>query len=185
MIDIVLGIGFVAAALAGWFQGFIRQLVGLALMVAGAAAAFYLRGPVGALVKPFMSKQSPEAVDMVAAAVTFLAVVIVGNIVAGFFYKRVPFLAHRNLLDEALGAAFSVGLRVVELSIVLIILDAFYRTTAILPASGFGLLDSINGLLKDSVIAGFLRDTTVPLILTLVGPLIPAAYRSLLDLPKH
>ncbi len=185
MIDVILGIGLVAAALAGWFQGFVRQLIGLGLLVAGAAAAFYVRAPAAAIVKPFMSRQSPEAVDMVAAAVTFLAVVIVGNIVAAFLYKRIPFLAHRNKLDEALGAAFSVGLRVVELSVFLIILDAFYRTSSILPISGFGVLDSVNGLLKDSVIANTLRDTTVPVLLSVVGPIIPAAYRSLLDLPKR
>ncbi len=185
MIDVVLGIGFIGAAWAGWRQGFIRQLVGFAILAAGVVAALSLRGIAVPLVRPLLSKQPAAVEDMVAAAAVFLVVVLGGNIAVSLVYRRIPFLADRHLFDEALGAALSVALRAVELSVLLIILDAFYRRAATLPVAGVGAFDGLAGLLKDSVIATFLRATVVPVLLQVLGPLVPAAYRSLLDLPAR
>ena len=183
MIDLVLGLGFVLSAWAGWRQGFIRQLIGIGIMVGGVVAALDLRGIAVPLVKPLVSKQPAEVVDMLAAVVVFLVVVIGGNIAVSLVYHRIPFLGDRHLVDEAMGAAFSVALRAVELSVFLIILDAFYLRQAILPVAGFGALDSVAGMMNDSVIATLLRATVVPVLLQLLTPFIPAIYKALQNLP--
>jgi hypothetical protein len=183
MIDLVLALGFAGAAWAGWRQGFIRQLIGLAILAAGVIAALDLRGVAVPLVQSFLSKQPAEVVDMVAAAVVFLVVVIGGNVAVSLGYRRVPFLSSRHLFDEALGAALSVGLRAIELSVVLIIIDAFYRRAAMLPVAGVAAFDGLAGILKDSAIAAFLRAAVVPVLLHGLGPLVPEAYRALLNLP--
>jgi uncharacterized membrane protein required for colicin V production len=183
MVDLFLALGFLGAAWAGWRQGFIRQLLGFAVLAGAIAAAISLRGVAVPFVKPLVPRESAQVVDMLAAAAVFLVVLVAGNVVVSVVYSRVPFLASRHLFDEVLGAALSVALRVLELSVILIIVDAFYRRASTLPVAGVGIADAVAGLLKDSVIATFLRATSVPVLLHLLAPFVPEAYRSLLDLP--
>ncbi len=184
MIDLIVIIALVVAAFAGWSQGFVRQLLGLAILAGAIAAALLFRAPLAPIMRSMLGKESSDGVvQMVAAAAVFLVVLVVGNVAASLFYRRIPFLAHSNLADEALGAVFSVGLRLLELSVILVIVDAFYRRASTLPIAGVGIADMLAGALKDSVVAHLLRSTTVPLVLQVLGPFVPAEYRTLLDLP--
>jgi len=183
MFDVILILGFLGAVWAGWRQGFIRQLLGLAILIGAIAAAFYLHGIAVPIVKPLIGKQTTEVTDMIAAAAIFLVVEVGANIIVSLVYRRIPFLSDRHLYDEVLGAAFSAGLRVLELTVFLIIIDVFYKRASTLPVAGVGIADSLAGYLKDSVVATFLRATTVPLLLHLLLPLVPDTYKVLLNLP--
>lgn len=177
--DVILVLIFLAAFFAGYVQGLIRQLIGLLIWIVGFILALNLRAPVGAFLQQYWTQFTPEYTNMLAFAIVFLIAVIGGNLVAQFTYKRVPVLANRQFADEILGGLLSLGLRILEVSAFLYILDSFYRTAPLGSSNGVAIFSSIYDLFKGSVIAGVLRTNVTPGLLAILGPFVPTELRQL------
>lgn len=175
--DAILGLGFAGAVIGGFRQGFVRQLVGLGILAGAALLALHLGPQAAALVRPFLAAQPGPFVEMAGSALVFLAVEVGGNLVAAFFYRRVPFLAAKPLLDGLLGGALSLGIRLLEVAVVLIILDSFFALPVAAAATSLGPLGGLHDLLQHSAIAAALRTQLVPLVLVALSPFVPAQLR--------
>ncbi len=179
MTDLLLALFIVGYVAGGWRTGLLRRLAGLAFIVVGLIAGAYLRVPVGTLVAGFFKEVPPEYADMVGYAVTFIVIVTALNLVSG------PILSHATLggfsraTDRTLGAVLGGVEAIFIISAAIVILDTYFGTAgSIGQVPGLGILTTVSESLDQSTIGQFLIKTTVPLVLTIVGPLLPKDIRS-------
>lgn len=172
---------FIAGYVVGGFRtGLLRRLAGLVFIAIGLIAGAYLRIPVGALVAGFFKQVPPEYADMVGYAVTFVVIVTALNLVSGPMLKRATVGGLSQATDRALGAVLGGVEAVLILSAVIVILDTYFGTAGSLgQVPGLGILTSVSEALDESSIGQLLEKTTVPLVLTVLGPLLPKDVSSL------
>ena len=171
MADLVLLLFIAGFLRGGWSSGFIRRLVGLIFLLVSFVAGAYLRGPAGALVTTFLPKIPSQYAEMVGYTVAFSALLIVFNLFSGLVLKRIAKtgLAHRT--DQLLGVVLGGVEAVLIISAAIVILHTYTDPTA--GTTTLGFLHDIRVAVDDSTIGKLLEDTTVPLVLLVLGPLLP------------
>ena len=178
MVDVVLLGVFAGFARAGWSSGFVRRLAGLLFILVGFVASAYLRGPVGALVHTFLPDVPKEYADAIGYSISFSALTIGLNLVSGPILARVPKqgIAHRT--DQLLGVVFGLVEAVILVSAAIVILHTYAdsKSFAVIEKTSFlrDLRDAVDG----STIGKLLEDTTVPIVLLLLGPFLPTDIKS-------
>ena len=174
MTDLLLALFIAGYVFGGWRTGLLRRLAGLAFIAIGLIAGAYLREPVGALVAGFFSELPPEYADMVGYAVTFTVIVTALNLVSGPILSRATVGGVSQLTDRTLGAVLGGVEAVLIISAAIVILDTYFGTAGSLgQVPGLGILTSVSDALGESTIGQFLTKTTVPLVLAILGPLLP------------
>jgi uncharacterized membrane protein required for colicin V production len=175
--DLVLLLFFAGFLRGGWSSGFIRRLVGLIFLLVSFVAGAYLRGPAGALVTAFLPKIPSQYAEMVGYTVAFSALLIGFNLLSGLVLSRIAKtgLAHRT--DQLLGVILGGVEAVLIISAAIVILHTYTAPTS--GTSGLGVLHDIRVAVDDSTIGKLLEDTTVPLVLLVLGPLLPKDISSI------
>jgi uncharacterized membrane protein required for colicin V production len=181
MLDIVL-VGFIALTIFGGFRtGFLRSLLGLLFMAVGLVVGAYLRYPVGALASSFIKDVPADYANLVGYAIVFPVIVGGLHVVSALFLRHVAMQGISRGLDGTFGAIFGGVQAVLILSAAIVIVDTYLGTdSALRHTVGPGALKSIHDAMKDSTTVHILRDTTVPVVLTILGPLLPKDVSSLL-----
>lgn len=150
-------------------------MVGVSLILAAG-----LRQPLGDWFASYWTEVPYQFSWMFAMLLSFLALFVLGMILIAVFYKRSRLLTRVAHADEVLGAALGVVLAVVTTAVLLFILDSYYGYRAISGTGGDvgwlrGLWEAVDG----SATAAFLRSSVIPVITTVLGPLLPEAVRRL------
>ena len=170
----LLMLGFIAGLIAGGYKtGFIHRLAGLGFMALSFVLGAYARAPIGDLISSSFKNVPKSYGEMVAYVFIFPAILILANVVAHPFLKRVAVSGLSREMDQALGAVFGGLEAVLILSAAIAILDTYSGSTALPSGSGLGFLTSIKESVDASTTAQLLRDTTVPFVLAILGPLLP------------
>jgi uncharacterized membrane protein required for colicin V production len=179
--DVVL-VGFIGAGIFGGFRaGFIRSVFGLLFMAISLVVGAYLRYPVGAAFSAFSQDVPPGYADLVGYVIVFPIVLAGLHIVSGPFLKKVAVKGVSKALDSALGAVFGGVEAILIVSAAIVIVDTYLGTsTALRHTLGPGLLKTITDALNGSTTVHILRDTTVPVVLNILGPFLPKDISSLL-----
>ena len=181
MTDLFLVLFIAGYVFGGWRTGLLRRLAGLAFIAIGLITGAYLRVPVGALVAGFFKEVPPEYADMVGYAVTFVVIVTALNLVSGPILSRATVGGFSQVTDRSLGAVIGGVEAVLIISAAIVILDTYFGTTGPLAGvPGLGILTSVSEALDESAIGQFLIGTTVPLVLTILGPLLPKDVTSVI-----
>jgi len=172
--DVIL-VGFVAAlTFAGWRTGLIHRLAGLLFAVLAFVAGAYLRAPLGSLIHGFFPTMPQDYADLLGYAFAFPIILAVLHIVSYQFLKDHHMRGLTRELDKALGAVFGFIEAVLILSVVVVIFDTYFTTGATNgQAPGLGALQSAVAAFNSSYTVSLLRDTTVPIVLAVLGPLLP------------
>ena len=178
--DVVL-VGFIAASIFGGFRaGLIRSVLGLLFMAISFVIGAYLRYPVGAIFTTFF-KDVPSAYSNLVGYTIVFPVVLAGlHIVSGVLFKKVAVRGIEQGVDKALGALFGGVEAILIISAAIVIVDTYLGTTQIRHTLGPGMLKTITDALDGSTTVHILRDTTVPIVLGLLGPLLPTDISSLI-----
>jgi len=178
--DVIL-VGFVAGLTwAGWRTGFVRRLAGIAFIAISFVAGAYLQGPFGDLVNHFFPDMPAAYAGLLAYAFLFPIVLIVLHVVSQPFLKGVKVGNMTRELDKALGAIFGFLEGVLILSVVVVIFDTYFAIGAQTgTALGLTAFSGIVASFNESYTVHLLRATTVPLVLTVLGPLLPKDITSL------
>jgi uncharacterized membrane protein required for colicin V production len=173
--DIVLGTFIVGGALTGWRSGLVFQLIGLLMLVVAFVAGAYLRGPVGAVIDAVWTTLPASYGEMLGYAVAFLFVFTIGNLIVGRLYGKFELAGVSAMADQVIGAALGGVVAALLASAAIAILDTFYGQPSQLgrTAAGIVILQYFHDGLKVSWVADILRATTVPIMLTILGPIIP------------
>lgn len=184
--DIIL-LGFIASFTFGGFRtGFIRRLAGLLFFALSFVLGAYLRAPIGAFIAAAFKDVPQGYGEMVAYIIIFPIVIAALHVVAGPLLKRVAVEGLTHELDRLLGAVLGFVEAILIISAVIVILDTYLGTKATLPpGSGLRLILSWRDALDASTTAHLLRDTTVPFVLTILGPLLPSDVRSVIPVPVN
>lgn len=179
--DVVL-VGFIAGfVFGGWRLGFLRGLIGLGFMVAAFVIGAYFRYPVGAIASRFFKGIPPDYANLVGYAIAFPVVLAALHLVGALFLGRVRVGGLAKEVDSALGAVLGGVEAVLILSAAIVILDAYFGTSSSIGAEvAPGFLKELTKALHGSETVHLLRGTTVPVVLAILGPLLPKDLTTLL-----
>jgi len=173
--DLVMLLFIVGFGRAGWSSGLIRRVVGLIFLAISFVAGAYLRTPVGALVNQFLPHIPKIYANMLGYTIASTLILLVFNLLARPLMKRVPQagIAHRT--DQLLGLAFGLVEAVLILAGLIVILHTYGSTVQDLGSSfvDTGLIHDIRVAVDESTIGQLLEKTAVPIVLLVLGPLLP------------
>jgi len=172
--DVVL-IGFIGGYIVGgWRTGFLRRLAGLGFLALSFVLGAYLRTPIGAILHTIF-KDIPESyLAMVGYTIAFAALVIVFNIVTGPVLSKVAVSGLSRTLDQVLGAILGGVEAILIISVAVVILDTYFGPKGTFGGEpGLGFLKQLTDALNTSTTVQILRETTVPFVLAILGPLLP------------
>ena len=112
---------------------------------------------------------------MLGYAFAFVGVFIAGNIVVGRLYGKTVLAGVSEMADQVLGAILGGVVGALLVSAGIAILDTFYGQPNQLgqTAAGIFILKYFHDTLAVSWLADVLRATTVPIMLDVLGPIIP------------
>ena len=180
MVDVILLGIFAGFARAGWSSGFVRRLFGLVFIVASFVLSAYLRPIVGGLIQGFFPKVPDQYAEMVGYSITFSALVIVFNLFSRAILSRVAVQGIARRTDQLLGVALGIAEGVLLLSALIVILHTYAEPrSAALPLGSLGILDTITDAIETSTIGQLLENTTVPIVLLVLGPFLPTDIKSI------
>jgi uncharacterized membrane protein required for colicin V production len=178
--DVVLLGLFGALTVGGWATGFVRRVAGLLFLAASFVLGAWLRAPIGALVGSFFPDMPRAYAEMIGYSVAFSGLVLVFNLVSGTILSRVAMQGLSKVADKSLGAALGFVEAVLIASAAIVILHTYSAEVAELAKlSGFGILKDVADGIDTSTIGKLLTSTTVPLVLAVLGPLLPTDITTL------
>jgi uncharacterized membrane protein required for colicin V production len=172
--DLLL-VGFIAATTYGGFRsGFLRSLLGLAFLAISFVAAAYFRYPVGVIATTFFKDVPPDYANLVGYAIAFPVVLGGLHIASRLVLGKVQVQGMSKALDSALGAVFGGVEAVLIVSAGIVIAETYLGTgSSLRHVLGPGLLKTVTDALAGSTTVHILQDTTVPIVLAILGPLLP------------
>jgi len=173
-VDVLL-LGTIAGFIVGGFQtGFIRRLAGLGFLALSFVLGAYLRTPVGALIAATFKDIPQTYGELVAYTFIFPAIIVAANVIAHPLLSRVAVSGLSREADQVLGAVFGGLEAILIISAGIVNLDTYATAAVGLPSgSGRGFLTSFRNDVNTSTTVHILRDTTVPVVLAVLGPLLP------------
>jgi uncharacterized membrane protein required for colicin V production len=158
----------------GWSTGFLRRLIGLGYLAASFVVGAYLRVPIGNIVSGFFPKMPPAYAEMVGYSVAFAVLVAALNLITGLVLRNVAVGGVSRRLDQALGAVLGGVEAILLISVAIVILDTYFgKGGALATDPGLGFLKDLTVALDSSTIGQALINTTVPVVLAILGPLLP------------
>lgn len=174
--DIVIIVLLILFALIGFFRGALRQLIALGAWLVAFVVAAQGRGILGNWMRAQEPDFSVEYANMLGFLVTFVILLVAALAIIELSGRTVT-LSNRAIIEAGVGGAALVLFGVLAIAGVLFVLDTYYA----LPAPGFtaevDLVRQLHTALGESRIGTALHDTLVPLVQSLLGPLLPPDVR--------
>ena len=181
MIDLWLA-GLIGGYTFGGFRtGFVRRLASLGFLVLSFVVAAYLHEVVAGLLVSVADVREENA-GFVAFIATFLVMYVGLYLVSRPFLNRVAVTGMSRITDQVLGLGLGLVEGLVLASVAIVIVTTYASDELIGGFTQIGVLPDIAEALEDSAIARFLMSTTVPFVLAVLGPLLPADIRSVVEL---
>jgi uncharacterized membrane protein required for colicin V production len=179
--DVVL-VGFVAAfVFGGWRSGLLRRLIGIGFAVLSFVLGAYLRYPFAAIATTVTKSIPADYANLVGYAIAFPAILGVLHVVSRSLLGRIRIQGITKEVDAGLGALVGGIEAIIILSAAVVVLDAYFGTASTPSAlTHAGVLKDLTAAFNASTTVHLLRDTTVPVALAILGPVLPTDIRTLL-----
>jgi uncharacterized membrane protein required for colicin V production len=180
-VDVVL-VGFIAGfVFGGWRTGFLRRLIGIGFMAVSFVVSAWFRYPVGAIASALFPSIPADYANLVGYTIAFPVILVGLHLANRFLLGRVSMGGITREADQALGALVGGVEAILILSAGIVILDTYFGTSSSIGREvGLGALKSLTEAVNGSTTVHILRDTTVPFVLTVLGPLLPKDIRTIL-----
>jgi uncharacterized membrane protein required for colicin V production len=175
-------VGFIAGFIfGGWRSGFLRRLIGIGFMALSFAASAWFRYPIGAIASAFFKDIPVDYANLVGYTIAFPVVLAALHLGSRAVFGRISMNGLTKEADQALGALFGGIEGILILSAAIAILDTYFGTSSSISREvGLGALKSLTEALNGSTTVHILRDTTVPFVLTVLGPFLPKDVKTIL-----
>lgn len=179
--DVVL-VAFIGGMIfAGWRTGFLDRLIGIGFMALSFVASAYFRYPVGAFAATFLPDVPSEYVNLVGYTIAFPVVLGALHLGRHLLLGRIRVQGVTKEMDAALGAVFGGLEAILIVSAAIVILDTYFGTSSTLGAMfPSGSLKDLAASFNASETVHLLRGTTVPVVLAILGPFLPADVSTIL-----
>ena len=167
---------------AGFVQGTLRRLMGLAILVVALLFAINLREPLGSWLSQYWT-QFPRAYStMLAFGGSFVVIYVGGSILVQTFYRRTQLFKRSTVIDEIVGALLGILQALLLVGAMIMVLDSFFRIPGIASdPDEIGIFRDIYRFYDSSQAAILFRDALIPAFLTLFAWITPAGLRALFD----
>jgi uncharacterized membrane protein required for colicin V production len=175
MVDLLL-LAFIGGYVrGGWTTGFVRRLAGLVFLVVAFLLGAYLREPLGALIQSVFP-DIPEGWTDTAGYGAAFGIVYVGlNVIVGNILRQTAVGGMPRATDRVLGAGLGAVEGIVLASVAIVILHTYATPGSTIEAlANVAILPNLVQSIDSSTIGRFLEATTVPIVLKLLGPFLPA-----------
>jgi uncharacterized membrane protein required for colicin V production len=173
--DIAIVVLLVGLLLIGFFRGALRQLLALGATLVAFVVAAHGRHFLGEYMRAQEPDFSVQYASMLGFLVTFLILLIAVLAIIELSGRTVT-LSNRAMVEEVVGGVALMLVGIFAITGVLYALDTYFAAP-----SGFtaevDLVRQLRTALGESRIATLLHDTLVPLVQSLLGPLLPADVR--------
>ncbi len=178
--DLVLLLLLAGAFVLGFFQGFIRQLLGVGAWLVAFVLAAHLREPLGRWLDGQWTDFVPAYNQMLAFGILF--VVIFGTLIAAvqLVYRESRYAVRYFLVDELVGGLLAAGLALLVMAALIVILDSFYGRVTSPQAIGLAWLTDLHRALDSSTLANGLRDSLIVGLGAVLDPLLPQTVRDVM-----
>ncbi|MEO8273432.1 MAG: CvpA family protein [Chloroflexota bacterium] len=179
--DLVIFLALLAMFVVGYAQGVIRRLLGIAAMTFALILGAQMREPLGQYLANQWTTIAPDYSYMVAFGAVFVAAAVTLSIAIQITYRPAPLFHRYPVLDEIVGGLLGVVEGFLILIVIMLILDPYFTQDAFRERAGlgeFGLLRSLHGWLDPTLTADVLRHNVIPVILAIIGILIPLDVRN-------
>lgn len=174
--DVAIGLFLVACVLVGFFRGALRQVLALGAWL----VAFVIAAQGRDFLADWLRGQEPdfsvEYAHMLGFLIGFAVILLVALAIIELTGRTIT-LTNRPLVEDLLGGGLMLVFGLLALTGVLIALGTYYAASNPGFTAEVDLVRQLNLALFDSKIVGVLRDTLVPWIQTLLGPLLPPDAR--------
>jgi hypothetical protein len=143
--------------------------------------AAYLRGPFGDIIHNFFPDIPADYAGLLAYAFGFPIILAILHIATYPLLKGRHINGMTREIDKSLGAVFGFIEGVLILSALVVIFDTYFGVPQ--PGGqtpGLGILSSLVASFNESYTVHLLRETTVPIVLTVLGPLLPKDIKSVI-----
>lgn len=173
--DIAIIVLLILFALVGFFRGALRQLIALGASLIAFVVAAQGRG----ILADWMRAQEPdfsvEYANMLGFLVSFLILLIAALAIIELS-GRTTTLSNWAIVEAVVGGAALLLVGVLAITGVLFALDTYYALPPAFTAE-VDLVRELHTALGESRIATALHDILVPLVQSLLGPLLPPDVR--------
>jgi uncharacterized membrane protein required for colicin V production len=173
--DVAIVVLLIAFTVVGFFRGALRQLLALGAWLVALVIAAQARG----FLADYMRAQEPDFSVVYANMLSFLVGFLILFSAALAIIElsgRTVTLSSRAIVEEVVGAAALLLVGVLAITGVLLALDTYYALPPGFTAE-VEVVGQLHTALGDSRIATALHDTLVPLVQSLLGPLLPPDVR--------
>jgi len=177
--DIFLLVIIVSALVVGFFWGTLRSLMLLGIWLLAFLAGAWMKLELGSYLAGQWEKFAPGWSEMAAFGLVFMFLLLTAPIIVVILIKADQKVTRSQVLDDAGGAALAVLVAVLGIAGLMIVFSTYYdpSETFIDPQGGPEWAATWFQSLLTSNIGGAIYDHVVPLIGTLLGPLLPADVR--------
>ncbi len=163
----------------GYAQGVVRRLLGIAIVVFSFLLAANLRDALGSFLASNWTQFPKEYSYMLAFGFLFVVFMVVGTIIIQVTYKPAPLFAKAPVLDELLGGVLGVVQALLIVAAGIAILDSFFRLPVGIGEQQVQFLKDLYGAVNQSQSVTVFRETLLPLLVTVTGPLLPSDIQAL------
>ena len=177
--DIFLLVAIVVTLIIGFFWGAARSILLLAAWLLAFLAGAYLKLELGSYLAAQWTQYPATFSEMAAFGIIFLGLLLAAPVVIIIITKHNNRVTRYQVLDDLTGALFAVFVAVLGIAGLIIVLATYYGTgeTIIDSTGGPEWVASVYENLLTSNIGSGVNEHLVPLIGTLLGPILPADVR--------
>jgi uncharacterized membrane protein required for colicin V production len=179
--DVVL-VGFIAGFVYGGFRsGFIKRLIGIGFAIIAFGLGAWFRYPVGAIASTFFKDIPLDYANLVGYAIAFPAILAGLHLASRLVLGKLQVQGMTKEVDAGLGAVFGGIEAILILSAAVVVLDTYFGTGA--TPSGLthaGMLKDLTASFNASTTVQLLRGSTVPIVLAVLGPILPTDVKTIL-----
>lgn len=178
--DVILIILLLGSFVLGYFQGAIRQMLGLLAWLFAFLLAANLRAPLGEWFSRYWTDLPTGYSRMLAFGIAFIVLLIAANVAIELLYKRISLTRRWSVLDELVGGALGAVLFLLILSTFVIILDSFYRVGG-LGGNDVRWIREIYVAFTTSNFIATLKVAFIPALVGIFGFFLPSEVRDALS----
>lgn len=180
--DIFLLVILVSSLIVGFFWGAARSLMMLAAWLLALLAGAYLQLNVGSYLSSQWTNFDSAFNEMAAFGIIYFAILIAAPVVVFVMARGNQRISRWQVLDDTVGAVFAVFVAFLSIAGIMMILSTYYEPEGIFvpPKVGPEWTAQLYQSLLGSNIGAGINERLIPIISTVLGPLLPAAIREAL-----
>lgn len=175
--DVLVFFVLFAGFLAGWIQGALRRLIGVAAMLFALLVAANSRGILAGWLGGYWTSTPRTYVEMLSFGIIFVALAIVANVLIQSLYQKVPIVRRLLWIDDLAGAVLGVVEAAVVVAAFILVLDTYYRLAPPVSTEETALIRHIWGIVDASRATAFLRSDLLVSLAATVGAFLPPEIR--------